>query len=307
MPILHSNLETDLRMASRLDQGLLVTLTDSAHVLRLPGQFGISFLGSVNGTLSDTHGVRFASLGGADAFSATGAENTDESETALTDTSVNIAVVRHALVRNIGDLADWTGDGSISPESLAADMVNSYHRGFNADFATAVATASTNVGASGVDMSVDDFYDATYQLELNSVPGPYYALLHPRQIADFRESLRGEAGPAQWKDAAQDMLDLAGPGVKGSFLGVTIAASEDITSAGGNREGGMWGAGAFGRKIAVPAPRVGAGTMLMVRMDELIVEVTRDASTAVTEIVGGAYYGVSVLEQARLVGIVTDA
>ena len=42
-------------------------------------------------------------------------------------------------------------------------------------------------------------------------------------------------------------------------------------------------------------------------MDELLVEITRDASKGVTEVAGNAYVGVGLIEQARIVGIVTDA
>ena len=42
-------------------------------------------------------------------------------------------------------------------------------------------------------------------------------------------------------------------------------------------------------------------------MDEVIVELQRDASAATTEVVGAAYVGLSLLEQDRVCGIVTDA
>ena len=61
MPILHSGLETDLRLAAALDQGLLVSLTDMATIRNVPG--AIDFHGSVNGTGSDTGRLRFVGLG----------------------------------------------------------------------------------------------------------------------------------------------------------------------------------------------------------------------------------------------------
>ena len=272
MPILHSGLETDLRLATALDQALLISLTDMAWI-GAPELGAIRDLGFVNGTGSDTARVRFAGLNGADHFAATAAEDTDASETALTDASADIAVARAALVRNIGDLALGTGFADdISAERLAADMVFSYRGYYNSLVATAIATASTDVGTSTVDMSVDDFYDAVFQLELSSVPGPYYCMLHPRQFADFQESLRAEGGATQFSPATQEMLKIAGQGLAGSFAGVNIFLSSDVSSAGGNRHGAMWGQGALAHKRMIPNPPVGAGTAVAVRMDELLVD-----------------------------------
>ena len=308
MPILHANLETDLRLAVALDQALLVTLTDMATIRNVPG--AIDYHGTVNGAGSDTGRLRFVSLGGADHFATTLAEDTAVAETALVDSSVDIAVVRSALVRNIGDLATSTGFGQdIDPASLAADMVASYDGYFNALFTAAGATASSNVGASGVDMSHDDFMDAIFTLEIADVPGPYFGVLAPRQVADWQESLRAEGGATQFMAATAEMLAIKGQGFIGSHSGVQIFKMSDVVSAGGNREGFMYGAGTFGYKVAIIDDRsmLGAGSSVVVRQDEIVVEITRAPTRAVTEIVGNAWVGVSVKEQARLVGIVTDA
>ena len=307
MPILHTGLESDLRLGEALDQALLVSLTDMAWI-GAPELGAIRDLGFVNGTGSDTARVRFAGLNGAAHFAATAAADPAESEEALTSANASIAVARAALVRNIGDLALGTGFADdISAERLAADMVASYRGYYNGLVATAIATASTDVGTSTVDMSVDDFYDAIFQLELSSVPGPYYCMLHPRQFADFQESLRAEGGATQISPATQEMLKIAGQGFAGSFAGVNVFLSSDVSSAGGNRHGAMWGQGALAHKRMIPNPPVGAGTAVAVRMDELLVEITRDASKGVTEVAGNAYVGVGLIEQARIVGIVTDA
>lgn len=309
MPILHSNMETDLRAANALDDALHITLTDAASI-RNTG--AIDFLGTVNGRGSDTSVVRFASLDGADAFSDTAAEDTDEAETGLTDTSVTIAVVRSALVRNMGDLAVGTGFADdITPARLAADMSMSYESYFNGLVATAIATASANVGAAGVDMSVNDWYDAVFVLEIADVPGPYWAILAPRQLADWQNSLRAEGGAVKLMPATQEMLQIMGQGFVGTFSGIGIIKSSDVTTAAGNREGAMFGQGAIGYKTMMPDPRSfhGAGTVVASAVPEvgLVVEINRKASEALTQIAGNAFTGVSVLEQARLVGIVTDA
>ena len=314
MPILHSNLETDLRLANGLDAALNVTLTDMATI-RSTG--AVTFMGTVNGSLSDTAGIRYASLGGADHFADAAAETTDTAETGLTDTSVTIAVVRSVLTRNVGDLAVGTGtSGDISPATLAADMAASYEGYFNGIVATAIATVATDVGTSTVDASIDDFYDGLIQLEGNSNTGELWAMLHPQQLADLRTSLRAEGGAIQFNTATQAMISAFGIGFVGSFLGVNIFKSSDVSAAGGNRHGAMWAGatagnpGALGYKTMAPDPRSfhGAGTVVTSSIPQvgLVVEITRNASQAMTQITGNAFSGVSLLDDNQIVGFVTD-
>ena len=302
--ILHSNLETDLRLAAALDKEISMLLADRAS-LRNTGT--IRNYGMVNGMGSDTKVVRLAGLAGTNAFSATAAENTDVSTTALTDSSVSIAVARAALRRDISDLADLTGfQGSdITPETLAAAMVIESEAYFVAQVATAVATASTNVGSSGVDFSVDNWFDALFTLELNNNEGPFTALLHPQQLADLQDSLIAEAGAMQFMPAYAELLQVKGQGYSGQFLGVDIYKSSRVTEAGGNKEGGMWGAGAIG--FAEGTPNIAYGDVVRPAASPLVVEFDRLASSATTSVVGHYYLGVAVIEQSRLVGIVTDA
>ena len=301
--ILHSNLETDLRLAAALDQEIAMLLADRAS-LRNTGT--IRNYGMVNGMGSDTKVVRLAGLGGTDAFSATAAENTDVATTALTDSSVSIAVARAALRRDISDLADLTGfSGSdITPETLASAMVIEAEAFFVAQVAAAVATASANVGTSGVDMSVDDLFSAIFTLELTSNEGPFTALLHPQQIADLQDSLRAEAGAVQFMPATAALLEAKGQGYAGQFLGCDLYKSAHVTSAGGNKEGGMWGVGAIG--FAEGSPNIAYGDVVRPAASPLVVEFQRESTAATTTITGHYYLGVAVIEQDRLVGIVTD-
>ena len=306
MPILHANMQADLREASRLDQGLRVSLIDMASIRQVPGG-ALDYLGTVNGALSDTGLVRFWEGGGADTFALTLAEDTTQAETAIVDSSVAVAVVRHALVRNIGDLADLTGSaGDISPESLAADAVLGNERTFTNSFMTALATAATDVGTSGSDMVHDDFADALYTLEIADNPsGPVFCALAGRSLADWQESLRAEGGALHLLPATGDMLRFKGQGFAGEMLGVQVWKFSHVVDDTTDFQNGMWTAGAFGYKIGIPNnPR--GGSAVAVRMDELMVEYQRDADQALTKIAANSWYGVSLLEQARVVGIVTD-
>jgi hypothetical protein len=306
MPITHGSLETATREAARLEHGIRITLIDQASVRRWPG--ALEQLPGINGQLTDTLGVRFWSGHGADALQATAAEDTDVVETDVTTTSVNIAVVRHSLVRNIGDLAEMTASpsGDITAEALARDMVQGQENRFTDVFATTLATASTDVGTSGSNMVHDDYMDAIFTLQIADATGPYYCALHARQLSDWQESLRAEGGAVHLDPATLEMLRIKDQGIVGSFLGVNITRLSRITSDGTDRQGGMWGAGCFGFRLGIPLPPKATSTVAA-RVDELQVEYTRTATRGLTTVVGNSWFGIGILEQARLVGIVTDA
>ena len=307
MAILHSNLETDLRLAAIIEREIHALLTDQAS-LRTSG--AISFMGDVSGMGSDTMRVRYAGLDGYDSFSATAAENTDVAETSLTDASADIAVVRAALRYDIGDLANLTGvpGADVDPFRLAASMVGSFDQYFNALVGDAIDSATEFVGATTVNLSVDNWFAAMAKLEVASVPGPYFAILAPQQMADLKQSLRSENNALQEMTATQDLMKIFGQGFVGNFLGVNTYVSTDLNTAnaGNDSVGGMFGDGALGFAIGTPRPLAGAGGEVRAAGTPVVVEFQRDASAALTEIVGHAYCGVSLLEDSRCVQIITD-
>lgn len=310
MPILYAPLVPDMRLATTLDQRLLVALTDMASIRTWPG--AVVFYGNVNGTLSDTVGIRFSSLGGAQAM----APVADGGTLPVVDpvnSSSPIAVARAGLRRQITDLAEGTGSAGmgfdLNSPTLGGDMVKSYDRHYNLLVGGAVATAAVSVGVSLSPMTTDDFYDATFVLELSDNENVrVYCLLHPRQTTNLRESIRGETGAAQFMERTQEMLKIGGQGVVGSWLGVDIfKSSSGVTESGGNKLGGMWTSGALGWRRMIANPRIGAGTAIQVRMDELLVEVKRIPEDGSTDVIGQVHVGLSLIEQARIVGIRTGA
>lgn len=289
-------METDLRLATALDGTIRLLNADRASMRTVPG--AVLYTGSVNGTGSDTGRVPFAGLDGFDSFSATAAEDTDITETSLTDASADIAVVRHGIRRDLGDLAALTGpDGNIDVMRLGMSMLGEYEMGWMESLADAIDGFSAISGAGSQDFSVDDFYVSIFTLELADVMGPYYSMLHPRQTADLQGSIRSETGPSEHRTDFQQMLNAQGQGLVGMLAGVVIFKSSKVNTSGGNRLGGMWGAGALGWKNGTPRNVPGA---IFIRPNaEVTVELQRDASKALTEIVGHAYYGINVLQDVK--------
>jgi len=299
-------METDLRLANILSQEIALLIADRTSI-RTTG--ALQYFGSVNGQGSDTVAVRLAGLDGYDAMAVTAAEDTDVAVTSLTDSSASIAVARYSLRRDLGDLAECTGQGGgdITVQRLAASAVGESEKCFMGLVATAIASfAGTPAGSSGVDASVDDFFSAISTLELANNSGPYYMLIHPRQLADLQTSVRAEAGALQFMVAGADdpILKIKGSGYAGSFLGVDVYTSSQVTSSGGDKYGAMWAQGALGWADANPV--IGFGDTVRPAGAPVVVEIQRDASRAVTEIVNHSYFGVSIVQDGMGIGFVTD-
>ena len=86
----------------------------------------------------------------------------------------------------------------------------------------------------------------------------HFCLLNPVQIGNLQESLRGEAGAAQFMPATAEMLKIRPQGYQGQFLGVDIYRSDKVVvDGGGDAHGGMWGLGCMGFKSGTMANPLG--------------------------------------------------
>ena len=237
--VLFADLSGSARLAAVLHQEIVLKLADRASLHMHPS---ILRLGNVAGRGSSTVQIPVVGLDGSDIMSSV-ADGSAVSNTALTESGVNVTVARHALQYSISDLANLTDSVGLNVQRLAESMVGSTLMTFQSLLCNVIDDFTQVVGTSGVDMSVDDFYSAQFALTLASVPGPYICILHPRQLADFQASLRAEAGPSQFVPATQEMLNIKGQGFAGQFNGVDIFVSSKVVSAnaGADRAGAMFG------------------------------------------------------------------
>lgn len=300
----HATLETgDLRLAAILSQEIATLLADRSS-MRNSG--ALAYQGLINGRGSDTIQVRLAGLDGYDKF-ASSVEDAAVTASAITSSSVNLAISRYTLSRALSDLAELTGQGpgDVNPARLAMSMVGEAEKLFMELVATAIAGFGTDKGTSTVDLSVDDWFDATRHLQENGNTGAAFALLHPTQLSDLQGSLRAEAGALSYVPSSADQIALKGAGYAGMFGGVDIFTNTEVTSSGGNRHGGMWSAGAIG--YAEAAPIVAYGDVVRPGGSPLTVEFERSGTEALTSVIGHYYCGVAILQDTMGCGIVTDA
>lgn len=301
----YSGLEgAGLRLASMIEAEVRALLSDSGSI-RQSG--ALLFAGDVANIGSDAITVRYAGL---DSYAAMAAasDGADVSASTIEATTATITVARQALRYDMTDLANLSGLGAdLNPFRLAESMVGAFDARFMELICGSFGSFSSFVGTSGVDMSIDDFLEGIFTLELANNPMGLYAVMHPRQVADLQASIRNEAANAiAFNPATNDMLKVLGQGYVGDFLGVQIHKSSHVAASGGNRQGAMFSYGALGYAIGTPAPMTGAGGEVRPAGTPIVVEYQRDASKGLTEIIGTGYAGCGILEQARGVMLKTD-
>lgn len=295
----------NLRLAAMIENEVRAILADTASI-RNSG--ALLFAGDVAGIGSKVMRMRYANWGAATPF-ATATDGSDVTASTLTPSTADITVGRSALRYDITDLAAMTGLGlDIDPFSIAQKMSMSAEARINEIICATFASASNSVGTSGVDMSVDDFYDAMFQLESEDNDGQFYCVLHPQQLSDLRDSLRSESNNAlAFSPATEDMLMAKGQGYAGRFGGVEIFKSSYVEESAGNKIGAMMSRGGVAYAVGTPRPLAGAGVEIRPAGTPVVVAFQRDESAGLTEVMGHLYCGAALTEDARIVKIVTDA
>jgi len=312
MPITQYNMSTpneDLRLQKMISQEIRLLLTDSTNLRNTPF---VDFVGSINGMGSDTIRVRKAGLDGYDDFTAFSGttEANGVGDSPLVDAHVDVVCKRNSLAYAISDLASMTGlnSGDIDPFRIAESIANSYEALF-ADLTGATVAGFTTVkGTTANDLSVDVFLEAINALEAAAsgvgAPGPYVAVLHPKQWADLQDDILGlSTGILQFVQASYEAISAKGSHYKGNFMGVEIYTSSYITDDGTDHTGAIFAPGAIGYATGMPAGLPGAAESM--EMGEVMIEMDREADKALTQIVGHAYLGMSIIDQDRGVAILS--
>ena len=293
---------SDLRLAESMAVDIQRLIADTASLWNLPP---FRLVGDITGTNSNVIAQPQAGLGGYDIMAAV-AENASSSNTALTDSSPSITVSRQSLQREVSDMYLMTGGrGSIDLDMLAVDMVLAAAMRGTELICSVGDDFTSTVGTTTVAMSVDDFLDAQFTLTQAKVSAAI-CVLYPKQFTDLQNSLMGVSGPLQFVPAVQNLLDQAGQGLQGTLNGVPIWLSSHVPTANGGSDsaGFMCAAGAIGKAVGTPPAVRGAEQQ---RPDQFVsVEFSRNGSGALTEVIGNAFMGASILLDGAGVAIITD-
>jgi hypothetical protein len=308
-PIRFSNMENILRLSAMISQEINLLLKDNAN-LRNTGL--LSYQGSINGTGSDTVRVRLAGLDGYDSMAAASNEISDESAntTSLTINNADLVAARQYIIYEMSDLASMTGFGGadIDPFRIAQSIAGSYETRFAALTGAAAASFSNTAGANTTTLSVDDFFDAIFQLEqagfgtgsAGGAPGPYACVLAPKALTELQDSLRNETGNAVSRmQSSMDMLQAKGENFKGQLFGVDVYSSAlgVNQNASSGYDNYMISPMALGFVDGIPAGIRGSSDLMS--MGKVVVEFDRRPMSASTFIVGHAYLGLGIIENDR--------
>ena len=305
-PILYSGLETaNLRIAFMIEREVREQLADISSIRQF-----IPFYGDLAGQGTDAITTRMWDGGAKTPFAsvADGADVTSSGSNSLTST---ITLGRSALRYDISDLASFSGMGGgmdLDPFAIGAAMARAAEARMQSILCATFSSVTASVGTTTVDLTVSNWLDAMYTLEIANNEGPYLCVLAPRQFADLQAALRTENNNfLAYMPASAEMSKAKGQGYQGDLLGVSIFRSDycATANAGADRVGCMFNPKAFGYAIGTPAPMVGAGAEI--RNGPVQIEFQRDASKGLVEIVGSLYMGASLVEDARACKIVTDA
>ena len=247
------------------------------------------------------------------AFAAASSETSGGfSNAAYTTSKFQLTVARYGRQYQATDLMGISG-GPIDLDNIVRNLINGVALTMT-DLATALFPSFTDqVGSTGVDLDTDKIYDAQFALAINnaSASGGLNCVLHPQQHNDFITSLRAETGAQQYVPATAEMLSLKGPGIQGTWNGITFWTSDSVTTvnAGADYAGALLsGKEAIAYTLGdvkrlqghVPAQNV------LVDAGMLLVELNRDADNGMSTAIANLYPAVAIREDARGVEIVSD-
>ena len=303
-PIRFSNMENILRLSAMISQEINLLLKDNANLRNTPL---LSYQGSINGLGTDTVRVRLAGLDGYDSMAAATSEISDEASntTALTINSADLVAARQYIIYEMSDLASMTGFGGadIDPFRIAQSIAGSYEARFAELTGEAASAFTTTAGANTTTLSVDDFFDAIFALEQadsgSGAPGPYACVLDPKALTELQDSLRNETGNAISRmQSSMDMLQAKGENFAGNLFGVDVYRSKYVKENGSSGyDNYMISPMALGFVDGIPAGVQGSADLMS--MGKVVVEFDRRPMSASTFIVGHAYLGLGIIEDAR--------
>jgi len=283
----------DLRIASVLNQEVWQLTSDKVDLrstcYRIPAA-------GVVGTLA----VKVPQVLFNDIMAAIG-EVTDVPPNALENDTVTVTAARQALRYDPSDEFLISG-GNTGPAELANGLALGYVRRASEMITTLYPSFTAVAGDTTVALTVDDIYDASFDLEKADVSGTSpNCVLSPKQFTDFQSSLRGEGGAIQFVPATADMLANKGQGFKGTWNGINFFTSSQVTDDGTDYYGAMYLPGGIvllEMPVEVIRTVIPTNAFLSVAVagSSMWVEIQRDASKGLTEMVGNGYLGVALNE-----------
>ena len=216
-------------------------------------------------------------------------EATDLSNTAINPTSVTITASEVGLMTTLTDLARNSASRNVA-QDIGRVFGEAIARKIDLDLTALFDGFSTSVGGSGAALSADTVAQAHANLRNNSVPMNDLALvIHPMVAHDLKRGMTNTYAGLD-TDISNEALR---SGFIGTLFGVPVFETANMANTGtaGDYKGAMFHRDALG----------------LAMMQDLKIEVQRDASLRADEIVATAVYGVAELQDSYGIEILADS
>lgn len=297
-----ANLETDAGLAHYLSGLIRAKLAERTDI-----RSTLDYIPLDGGMGSET--IKVTQYNPAFTFAAASSEiSGGGSNSSIGSANFQLVAARRILKFTVSDL--WkivAPSGSLDVELLAQVFMEATGLTIADMITTIFDDIATAVGSTTADMTIDYLYDGQFQLNLERAPGPYYAVFKPKAFNELQQSIRGETGAIQWREATAEMLTAKGPGFKGVLNGIEIWDHNSVDVDGGATyyHNAMYAKGAFAYgELPVAATtaqlppnvfRVDAGNVLVVH--------EYDADNGITEVIASYFPAVVEAEDLRAVEI----
>lgn len=278
----------DLTLAEAITSDYIELLADRRS---LPQHPALMYQGRVNDMNSNVVKKSHVGLRGYDLMSQT-ADGSSVANTALTDGSSTITVVRYSKSYAATDLARIVRSGIIDPAVFAADALQSINGRMVQLVADIVDGFTLTGGTSATDLDAADVLAVLGTADINELVGPFMGMLHGRQWADLQSDLGTALGGAlQFNAATAELVGFRGQAFKGSWLGADWFVYNRVNTDGTDRKGGLFGPGAV-LWMDGAAPVEDPSQQMSINGD-ILFERDRDAKAGETSFVQHAYRGAS--------------
>ena len=204
-------------------------------------------------------------------------EASDLSNTAINPTSKTITASEVGIMTTLTDLAKNSASRNVAAD-IGKLFGEAIAKKIDTDLTALFDGFSTTVGGAGTEMTIDKIFQAVATLRQANVPGPYFGVFNPKVAYNFKKSLTNTFVNPNPNDLTNEALRT---GYIGNIAGVQIFESSNVdgTTDTDNCKGGIFSQDA----------------LALAMMQDLKIEVQRDASLRADEIVATAVYGVGEL------------
>jgi len=291
-----------IRLEAMINAEVALQLADMASLRQF-----VTFVGSVNGTGSDTIRYRTTDLGAKTPLAAVG-DGVALTAGSMDGSYSDVVVARQGQAYDLTDLFSMSGMGrDIDPFFVASAMAKSAEARINQIICATFDSATTSKGSTGASLTVASWLEALYALEEANNGTPLSCVLKNKAFTQLQAALRTENNNFLAFSAATEEMASAKPqGYAGDLLGVSIFRSDYVQENAATTDwvSAMFSQDAIGYATGSPE-LVGASAEFRAAGSPLTVEFERNGKSGITSIIAHLYVGASVLETDRIVKIIS--